>query len=244
MIKFLLITLSLLLAGSLAAGPIFLCGTGMADDCKTLATYAAGATDSHYTLVAVPPSGGAINPAVVGPTYLTQGGSWPVGGAAWAENGPSSAWISPTQNPANLIQGSDFANGLYYVYQTTFDITEPFDEAVINGEWASDNAGIAILLNGHNIGSTIDYGVPGNYSYQHFTSFTISDASWFRLGTNTLQFVVSNGNGTTDILAPSGLRVQMTGATAQPEPATFGLLMFGLPLAWFVNRKRAASLSR
>ena len=236
MFKFSLILVSLLLVVSAAASPILdLCGTGLAVDCQTLATYALFATDLHYQLVAVPPNGPGPN-AVTGPAYLTQDGPFPLNGP-WMANGPSSAWIAPTAHQGDNVQGSDLTNNLHYVYETTFNLPANFGSAVINGLWAADNSGIAILLNGHNIGSTFAYGPP--YGFAYFTGFTAT--SGFQVGLNTLEFVVANGNGGSDTAGPSGLRVQITDATftGVPEPATFGLLLFGLPVAWFLNRKRA-----
>jgi hypothetical protein len=156
-----------------------------------------------------------------------------------ADNPSSSAWIAPTAHQGDAVEGSP--SNLNYVYETTFDLPSGFSAPVINGLWAADNAGISILLNGHDIGSTIAYGAGTTqdpYGFAHFTSFTVDTASWFQSGVNTLDFVVANGNGGGDTNGPSGLRVQITDATfteAVPEPATFGLMLLSLPVAWFLN---------
>jgi hypothetical protein len=227
----LLIVMSFLLVGSAMASPIGVCGTGLAADCQTLALFGSGVTDLNYTLVAVPPAGAAPN-AVTGPAYLSEQGQFPLNGP-WMNNGPSSEWIVPTANQADIIPGGT------YVFQTTFLLPGVFTSAVIHGQWAADNSGIDILLNGNSVGSSFPYGPP--FGFAQLTSFTIDTTSWFQPGLNTLQFVVANGNGGSDTAGPSGLRVEIQDATFEspiPEPATFGLLLFGLPVALLLNRKR------
>ena len=235
---FVLMVVAVLMAGSAFAGPINVCSTGFTANCAAPA--GAGTADGNYTLVAVPPGAPAG-----GPAYVTQNGGYPLVNGVWILNGSGSAWISPTPNPGDNLAGSNWTTGQHYIYQTTFDLPVGLLSATITGDWASDNAGMAILLNGNNIGSTVPYGTSGNYSFQHFTPFAVSNLSFFQPGVNTLQFIVSNGSTAGEVPGPSGLRVQIRDAefTATsnqvPEPGTFALLMLGLPVGLYFRRQRS-----
>ena len=89
--------------------------------------------------------------------------------------------------------------------------------AVITGEWAADDAGAAILVNGNPTGLT--YSAP---AYGAFQSFTIS--SGFVAGVNTLAFEVQN------IVGPTGLQVDDLSGTANPVSEPVSLLLFGAGL--------------
>ena len=93
----------------------------------------------------------------------------------WLTNGPDSKWIAPrnAQNIGNLPGN--------YTYRLTFNLTglQP-NAAVINGNWAVDNSGVDILLNGVSTGQeqhervwrlqrVYDYQwVPGRHQHARF----------------------------------------------------------------------------
>jgi hypothetical protein len=158
---------------------------------------------------------------------------------SWMPGTQSALWIGPRDSLAY-----PFGTG-NYVYTTTFDLTglDPLT-VVLTGGWATDNAGVDILLNGVSLGITIPNG-----SESALTPFTIS--SGFVPGVNTLQFVVYND------LAGTGMLVDISGqadplfsenavlftsllepVTEVPEPGTLLLVGGGLVGVWL--RRRAA----
>lgn len=145
-----------------------------------------GVKDPHYTLIESP------DPAYPGPDAVTLLPGFPVG--PWLEEGPHSRWISCNAASGNGEPGS-------YTFRTTFDLTG-FDPAkvTITGEWATDNDGTDILLNGESVHS-------GSVGFGGFQAFEIPGG--FQEGVNTLDFVVFNAG---DTINPVGLRVQMTGS--------------------------------
>ncbi|MBZ5726661.1 MAG: PEP-CTERM sorting domain-containing protein [Acidobacteriia bacterium] len=239
--SFILFALAFVLSVSTAGAgtmPIPVCNTGVTADCTALNTFPN--FDAHFSLVQVPLVGTSTQPAFTGPAFVTTQG-FPLDGTAWIGNGPNSLWITPTANQADNVQASSNADGILdYVYETTFDLPAGFLNAVLEGLWSTDNAGLAIVLNGHDLGASIPYGTSGNFSFQSFTAFSAADQSFFVAGTNALDFVVQNGNFANDTDGPSGLRVEFTNATFDtPEPATAGLLLLGVPVLWFLKRKIA-----
>jgi hypothetical protein len=133
------------------------------------------------------------------------------------------AWIGPFND--TQIDGP----GGRYDYQTTFDLTglDPMT-ALLTGQWAADDQGLDILINGVSTGST-------SAGFSAWSSFSIS--SGFVAGVNTLDFLVNNGSG------PTGLRVEVSGtadASGTPEPASMMLMCAGLTGLWLVRRRIAA----
>lgn len=205
---------------SYAAAITGLCNTGKATcDGPFLPN---GSVDSHYTVVSGP---------VTGSTFV---GAHP----AWTSRDADSQWIGPT-NGTNQVPGG------YYTYQTTFNASTT--NVMISGLWSADNAGYDIILNGK---SLLNNGISGSGLFPYYgfdgvqtmTPFTIT--SGFAIGTNTLDFVVQNGNFANDTTAPSGLRVSMTASaiTSTPEPSTFALISFflvaGSALIWRRSAKK------
>ncbi len=156
-------------------------GTGVDDNHALLAN---GATDPHYMLAAS---------AELGPdAFVVIDGQFPIG--PWLLSGPNSKWIAPMadQTTGNL-PGS-------YTYETTFDLTG-FDPAQVQlaGQWAVDNTGTDIMVNGNSTGFTS----PG---FTGFTPFTIT--SGLVPGINILDFVMNNAGTAPN---PTGLRVDLKG---------------------------------
>jgi hypothetical protein len=224
---FAVITTLLISCAGATTIPVQLCGTGTTLGCSGLNPLA-GSPDLNYLLAAVPAS-----QATTGFGYVSADSGFPLP-SPWVANGPNSKWITPTQNQGDSVVGGE------YDYTTTFTLPSIFYQPIITGAWATDNSGVAILLNGHDIGASIAYG-PAPYGFGSLSPFSATDASWFVSGTNTLTFEVFNGNGGSDTTGPSGLRVDINSATYStvPEPATFGLILAGLPVAWWLKRKRA-----
>jgi hypothetical protein len=206
--KYFAVNLSLAVALSMSLG-----------SAATINVYNTGVDDSHVILPAttVDPHYGQISPTASA-FVLASPASPP-----WIANSSTSQWIGP-----DTASGS----GAYtVVYRTTFDLTglNPAT-AVLNGNWAVDDAGNNILINGTSTGITT------SFAYNAFTPFTIS--SGFVSGVNTLDFQWTNTGG------PGGLRVELSGTAAPisgvPETTSTVLLGTGLAALWFARRFRTA----
>ena len=150
---------------------------------------------------------------------------------AWTPNTPTADWISPTGNGGVTVA---LPPGTY-VYQTTFNLTgQDPSTAELSGNWASDN-NACIELNGVNTGVCLP-----------FTGFTslhpFSITSGFQPGVNTLDFVVTNGQGSGD--NPTGVIVEISGTASlgtDPSPEPSSLLLIGtglLGLSCVLRRRR------
>ena len=164
--------------------------------------------DPHYTLVSNP--AGTSNQLRVLTSAI--GGNYPF--PPYIGDSSASAWISPNNTP--FIGTKPAGN---YDYQTTFDLTG-FNPATANitGNWAMDNYGTDILINGVSTGNTAS----GPNAY---TPFSIT--SGFHAGVNTLDFLVlDDGQGAT------GLRVDnIQGTDTAPVPEASTTVSLGLLLA-------------
>jgi Immunoglobulin domain/Immunoglobulin I-set domain len=158
--------------------------TGVDDNGAPLAD---GAVDLHYQLI-VNPDSASSEPLVEDSTVF------PIVAGPWLANSAQSKWIGPRLETSQAA-GAAGTDG-NYVYRLSFDLSG-FDPASISlsGNWASDNLGIAILLNGVPSGITND----GNFAVFH--PFTISTG--FLAGINTMDFVVNNS-----AVGYTGLRVE------------------------------------
>ena len=172
-----------------------------------------GAAETHYALVSTPDGS---NPGV---RVATSANGFPI--PPWLGDDSVSAWIGP-----NTDSALDGASG-QYDYRTTFDLTGfVATTAALNGQWSADNAGIDILINGVSTGQTVA-------SFDAFQNFSV--ASGFIDGINTIDFLVTNGDG------PTGLRVEgaltaTADVSAVPEPMSLAILGVGLAGAGFVRR--------
>lgn len=200
-----MVSVFLLVAGSLVAAPITIFNTGVDAQGVTLPL---GSTDPHYTLIISPDpifKGPAAFVSTIPPVYVPDSNN--------------SAWIAP--GPSNL-QTDSYGVGSY-TYETVFDLTglDP-TTAVLGGEFAADDIG-TIFLNGQNTGITT-----GTGGWMSFHIFGIT--SGFVAGVNKLDIVVDNSGG-----GPSGVRVEIGGTAAPlatstvPEPYTGALT--GIALA-------------
>ncbi len=220
-------------AGGVQADPITtLFNTGVAG---TGALLSEGSADAHYQLIV------SADPSFPGPTvFVVLSTGHPIPGD-WMANGPASQWIAPQANQDENAGGGN-AQGAYR-FRTTFDMTgfNP-STAAIAGQWAVDDDGLDILINGHSTGIV-------NMTGLHtLTPFTLP-GGFFVPGVNTLDFALIN-TGFSPV-NPVGLRVEIVSATAQPtavpEPGGLALLCMGvlslLGCGW-LRRKRVVAGGR
>jgi hypothetical protein len=177
-----------------------------------------GSPDPHYTILET-----NTNPFVL--TNLP---------SRYINNNSTSQWIWQNLNgsPINVTR----------TFRTTFNLTG-FDPntALISGEWAVDNVGVDILINGISTGNTIPYGIS---AFNRFTDFSITEG--FISGLNTLDFIVRDEG------VISGFRVGEISGTAStisepesvPEPtSTVGLLALGaIGLGLVLKKQSGVSL--
>jgi hypothetical protein len=162
--------------------------------------------------------------------YLLNGGqaivvSRPDG--SWLASGSTSAWIAPQGDEsddgdtngahASLCSGGALSVCLAseYTYTTTFDLTGyDLSTVSISGQWATDNAGLGIYLNGTRVSTFATPDASFDWHPFSFASGTVSFAS----GVNTLGFVVHNDYQANPFAAytATGLRVQIAGTGQQP----------------------------
>jgi hypothetical protein len=174
-----------------------------------------GSVDPHWNVVAPPGGADVVNSVLRPPNGIP---------TTWLPNTAASAWIWENADglPVNVTR----------MFETKFDMTG-FDlsTAVIDGRWASDNAGLNIFINGVDI-------VPPNPTSPGFgswTAFSVGNANLVQ-GINTLRFEVK------DVGSIAGFRAEFTAATADRVPdggstmillgsALTGLAYFGRKLA-------------
>ena len=211
------------LAGVPPVPAVQLYSTGVDDSGQVLANGATGLSgDQHYTLTFTSP--GATLPLEV----RTSVGGYPINGAYLGDS-PTSAWIGPVSADHSL-----FGLPGYYDYQTTF--TLPVGSNAVTGLWATDNAGVDILVNGHSSGNKIGTTAGDYQGYKAFTPFTLSNG--FVNGSATVDFIVYNEGDTSTALRVDGLQ----GATVAPEPSSFAVFGFlGLGMAGLMLKARKRS---
>jgi len=184
-----------------------------------------GSVDLHYALTAsADPSSTAFVTSTIPSGF-------------WIANGPNSQWIAP--DPNQNFSGLGDSPGSY-VYRLTFNLAG-FDSttASIAGQWAVDDIGQDIKVNGVSTGQITGSGISQS-NFNTFHSFTIN--SGFAAGINTLDFLVLNDPNNFG-LNPTGLRVEFLSATASPVPVPVAAWLFGsglMGLAAVARRKRVS----
>jgi hypothetical protein len=145
---------------------------------------------------------------------------------AWAAPGSPAKYVAP-YNWLTLYNPNFYS----MIYRTSFDLSGFNPSTVlIQGQWATDNFGSDIKVNGHSTGNAS----PG---FSGFTSFTLSGGSGFFVpGINYLFFDWGSSGG------PGGVAVVFTSATADaapiPEPASLVLLGVGLATLGLAGRRK------
>jgi hypothetical protein len=151
-------------------------------------------------------------------THIDVSTLYPIATEEWMANSATSTWISAQADqsafPNDVGQGN-------YAFRTTFDLNG-FDpaSAQISGQWAVDDLGLDILINGASTGFTHNHTLT-------FGSFSIT--AGFVAGLNTLDFLVRNEPFGGDI-NPMGLRVELSG-TADPVPVPETLTLLPDPIS-------------
>ena len=202
-------------ATSLSAAPLTIFNTGVDNSSNAWGT--GGVPDIHYSLVVQP---GSATAQTVTDT------SFPF--PPWIANNSGSRWIGPAAD-SNGPTGN-------YVYRTTFNVPANaiLSSVSISGDWATDDPGTDIKINNTSTGQT-------SPSYSALTPFSIN--SGFVLGTNTLDFYVTNVPQFTN---PTGLRVDHISGTYQvPEPyAAFLATMAASASTLIRGRRRRSNFDR
>jgi hypothetical protein len=155
-----------------------------------------GSVDPHWKITQ------SADPAFPGPdAYVLNDTGFPI--PPWLANDEKSKWIAPQadQSVGNL-EGD-------YNYQLTFNLAG-FDPASvrITGEWATDNTGIDILINGTSTGQA------NENQFVLWTPFQID--SGFVAGLNTIDFKMNNAPSA---INPTGFRVRNLRALGDTLPA-------------------------
>ena len=194
--------------------------------------------DLHYTLTYLG-ANGTSTPVAVPTEIRTSAGGYPIG--PYISDSNTSAFIGPAgSNPATYDLSGPAG---IYSYTTTFNVSGVLPglsgSSIITGNWATDNIGNDILING------VSTGNKNTTQYASYTPFTVN-ATNLTNGTNTLTFLVNNLAGPTD--NPTALRVDGIKANGPvspaPEPSQVGMLAlaaFGLGALAFKARKRSTA---
>jgi hypothetical protein len=177
-----------------------------------------GDIDPNYVVKAAPAVDGVSSGAI---TVVTAG-LFPM--TIWPTAPAGANWISAFGRRGNLdpsVPGN-------YDYQLTFGV-QPGLAFNITGQWATDNVGTDILVNGASSGQAAD----GLDSLSNFSVAGVGSAS----GTDTLDFLVEN-LGVDSGTNATGLLVTGFDYTV-PEPATMIILGTGLISLGLFRRRRA-----
>ncbi len=175
--------------------------------------------DQHWTVQRVAAADSPVSAGPGAPTFIVPSDGFPI--PPWIANDADSQWISSAPNN----DGNDLPG--FYDYSIDFDLLTP--GFLIEGEWAADNRGVDIFLNGVATGQT-------TAGFGALSDFILAEG--FQVGLNRLTFRVQN-DGTA--LNPTGLRVNITNAQVIiPEPGTLSLGVLGA-MALMARRRRATA---
>lgn len=201
--------------------------TGVDDDGVALANGASrGDTDPHYTYMFVDPAPTALSiftdPAVL---YYN---------SAYAPESSTSRWVSV--NGQGGADEPDTYSNVTVAFHLNFDISDIAPDLVtITGQWATDDRGLDILVNGLSTGNTVS-------GFNSLRNFTLDQH--FIAGANTLDFIMR------DDLTPLAFRVEGITATesaplaAVPEPASWAMMVGGFGLVGGALRRRSRITSK
>ena len=158
----------------------------------------------------------AAHPIVADPVFDAHFTPTSASYPAWFANDADSSWMGATpggMTPASLVPFLDQAanfnpdsvapQGLYY-YSTKFFVPAGADPHEVLGQWAIDNTGMAIFLNG-----VPQNGFTNDGIFFSFSTFHLDPAA-LRVGMNTLTFVNLNGTYNSTNGNPSGMRIKAT----------------------------------
>lgn len=174
------------------------------------------ATDPHYRII--------VSPTGPSPALTVSDVGFPI--PPWIANvygAGGSRWIGQNFGGGGSIGG--------YLYRTTFTLPANADLNSVNimGEWASDDLGSDILINGNSTSQT-------NVGFTAYAPFAVSGSGLFAIGTNTLDFRLGNA------LSVTGLRVNRIKGTFNliPEPGSMTLMLIScLGITSFWMRRRS-----
>jgi hypothetical protein len=126
-------------------------------------------------------------------------------GLAPYNGSPDPSWINPSTGawigPENGNQYPNSPPAGIYVYTTHFTL-QSLSGVLLAGQWASDNT-MVVTLNGHAITTSANAS-----TFDALNAFTVSDSTYFNLGTNELRFEVTNeGSAVYPDRSPTGLYV-------------------------------------
>lgn len=183
-----------------------------------------GQIDPNYAVM--------LTPAIDGPStnaLAVVGGGFPFG--YWVAPPTDANWISAYGRNPNLDPTIDGT----YDYQLSFFLNTKATSLTISGDWAVDNRGSDILLNGVSTGDTTgSIGANGYGGLTPFVATGTGNAGWNYLDFRAVNYAQNGGN-------PTGLLVtDIAGIyTPAPEPASLAMLGVGIFGIAFSRRRQA-----
>ncbi|MCP4455955.1 MAG: hypothetical protein GY809_31235 [Planctomycetes bacterium] len=140
-------------------------------------------------------------------------------GPAIAISRAASTWVAPPSNASWIAPTNfDFQGVGICSFVQHFDLAD-ISGLAVSGRWATDNSGM-IFLNGGDTEITRDFGNSGTYGFQALEAFEITEG--FIVGTNRLEFRVTNGHSTHPAGLPSGpMGLLVADMTVVPVPGAF-----------------------
>ena len=188
--------------------------------------YNTGVDNAHVSVTGVGNADQHWSLGIESAAYVSgQNGVFPIG--PWLAEDATSRWVTPSPTAADSFDPT--VAGIYtYTLHFSLDGYKP-GTAALSGRFAADNEVTGITLNGQTITGS-------GGSFTSWTAFNASGAA-FQSGLNTLSFTVKNyasasGN-------PTGLRVELGGTAAVPEPQSWMLLIAGFTMVGVASRRRS-----